>query len=1235
MRISRLEIPAFGPFTEFAYNFDDGIDCTGEKDSESPEKRTRPTNDFHIFLGNNESGKSSLLRAISNLLYGIHQKTPENFLHDYNELRLNAELVDRRGDSLYIQRKKASGDKKLTDIDGKPVSQDRLDAFMGNISKTNFHALFGLGAEELQQGNEMLLSTNGALSETIAAASSGSMHVAESIRKLKDRSLELHKPRGNSLLRSLKNEIKEYESKLSEAITRPAEWDELIRKFHALEATRKEKRQELASGTRSLNEVRRMQEGLEILCDLKRLKGEWAALALPNGLTAGLSASVNANLSKWQITTGNIRIEKNNVQSLEARLEGLVVREDVLAEASAIDQLSANLNVYKSDLAAANERRLFLKGKDAELDAALQAHNLQLDRKDLDDLRISREQMLICEEIYSTYQSAESRVSSQNEKIQELQSTLATLLPEPPVQVADATRVSDPAAATTKSSGNTIAGSALAEAIEQGIRQLEHVESLGIKTREIEIAHEQIQRALKRLGLNQGEAQIRTLAVPQVTTIRVFAQQLIDLAQESQTALTELEKSREDLAGLERDMDRSMSKRKLPTREELLEVRASRESAWKAAWENLTAASVVNTTSPDNGRDASPDIAVVRFAELQSRSDVIADLLIDNAEEVAAAEERQLKRTHLSDAVEKLSERVKKLDNSRAELNQQWRALWSDIKADPETPEAMLEWRTEWLKASELLDRQEADEADLNNRKSAIIAAFSQLCEFPLLLEEAALADLKSSVAQDEVMAIRHLPALVNAARKMKQRDDEAQGATTQNQALRTQYEQKLEVLKTERSVQVNELLSVGESLEASFKVAGFEVALPDINTTSSGKQSRSVAGLSPASAYLLLKERAALVEQMDKNALEQQKLSALEEKLRSFSTRVSELANELGIEGEGSGPDILCHRLAARLKENRDIATERLSTAKALKSATEGLQATSTTLAEQAAALLGFCKTLNVETPEDLIPLSSKLGQSESLQGRIQTLESSLARKAGSEKLADFIAILETRNPDLLAARQQELNARMGELEIENDELVRNLTLLQQDINRIETSTGDAADIRQHLELLLARQREAMLDFIRNSLAGSMLKQTLEDYREKNEQPIVAEASSLFQSLTSGSYDRIVLSHTANEEVFIQGRHRDGRKLAVGQMSDGTRDQLYLAMRLSALKMHLDAHEPMPLIVDDLLITFDDRRTESALEVLAELSRMTQVILFTHHGRVLDSCRKLFAPEQVMVTEL
>jgi uncharacterized protein YhaN len=80
--------------------------------------------------------------------------------------------------------------------------------------------------------------------------------------------------------------------------------------------------------------------------------------------------------------------------------------------------------------------------------------------------------------------------------------------------------------------------------------------------------------------------------------------------------------------------------------------------------------------------------------------------------------------------------------------------------------------------------------------------------------------------------------------------------------------------------------------------------------------------------------------------------------------------------------------------------------------------------------------------------------------------------------------------------------------------------------------------------------------------------------------------------------------------------------------MSEGTRDQLYLALRLAALDRHLEEHEPMPLILDDLLSTFDNERAKAILPQLAELAKRSQVLLFTHHEHLIQLARETLGDE-------
>jgi uncharacterized protein YhaN len=75
--------------------------------------------------------------------------------------------------------------------------------------------------------------------------------------------------------------------------------------------------------------------------------------------------------------------------------------------------------------------------------------------------------------------------------------------------------------------------------------------------------------------------------------------------------------------------------------------------------------------------------------------------------------------------------------------------------------------------------------------------------------------------------------------------------------------------------------------------------------------------------------------------------------------------------------------------------------------------------------------------------------------------------------------------------------------------------------------------------------------------------------------------------------------------------------------MSDGTRDQLYLALRLAAVDLHLDNNIALPFIADDLAVNSDETRSVAALRALSRLSERTQTFYFTHHANLAQLARQ------------
>ena len=113
---------------------------------------------------------------------------------------------------------------------------------------------------------------------------------------------------------------------------------------------------------------------------------------------------------------------------------------------------------------------------------------------------------------------------------------------------------------------------------------------------------------------------------------------------------------------------------------------------------------------------------------------------------------------------------------------------------------------------------------------------------------------------------------------------------------------------------------------------------------------------------------------------------------------------------------------------------------------------------------------------------------------------------------------------------------------------------------------------------------------------------------------------NEIFANLTLGFFEGIRAEFDENGNPVLMGVRPGGKELVgVNGMSDGTTDPLYLSLRLSSLESYLDNNEPMPFIVDDILIKFDNERAIATLKVLAELSKKTQVIFFTHHRHLVE----------------
>ncbi|MEO8882774.1 MAG: hypothetical protein ABI377_05075, partial [Devosia sp.] len=202
-----------------------------------------------------------------------------------------------------------------------------------------------------------------------------------------------------------------------------------------------------------------------------------------------------------------------------------------------------------------------------------------------------------------------------------------------------------------------------------------------------------------------------------------------------------------------------------------------------------------------------------------------------------------------------------------------------------------------------------------------------------------------------------------------------------------------------------------------------------------------------------------------------------------------------------------------------------------------------------------------------------------------------------------------------------EDLERRRESLNAENDKLH---AVLGQKLARRETyeaGTGsELAAFERHgaeTEIVAAARLWAV-----RKIAATMLGAAIEKHREAQSDPLMLRAGALFNMLTGGSFSGVVQDYGDDDQPRLMGGRKGGERVAIAGMSEGTRDQLYLALRLAYIEDYADHAEPMPFIGDDIFQTFDDERTNFGIKAFASSSALFQPILFTHHLSVVAIAR-------------
>lgn len=201
----------------------------------------------------------------------------------------------------------------------------------------------------------------------------------------------------------------------------------------------------------------------------------------------------------------------------------------------------------------------------------------------------------------------------------------------------------------------------------------------------------------------------------------------------------------------------------------------------------------------------------------------------------------------------------------------------------------------------------------------------------------------------------------------------------------------------------------------------------------------------------------------------------------------------------------------------------------------------------------------------------------------------------------------------DALREALDELQA-MGERRTRRaEELQGTIARLHTEIDHLED--GETADtIEGRIEVLKEQVREAREGRDRAFLLARLVRESDRRFRDENQPELLKRAGRYLGEVTRGRYDRIELGDPGDESFYLREPGGSTTRKVGEALSQGTKEQVYLALRLAIIS-HLDAdRERLPLFMDETLVNWDAWRRDRAFGILERVAEERQVFIFTCH---------------------
>ncbi len=1187
MIIQRLDLKAYGRFTDVSLDLSAG-----------PRR-------FHLVYGPNESGKTTSLRAITSLLFGMQHRTDDNYVHNNTQLRVGGLLVAADGSALECVRRRGRKATLRDADDNEPIEESLLSSMLGGIDRETFLTRFGLSHQELVEGGAAIIAGEGDLGEILFAAGAGVSRLREIQAQLIESREKLFVPRGSRAINQSIKELEEQRKELRQIQIQPSEFIDLRDRLRRKRAEAEDLQWASQQSAVQLARLHAYQQSLPLLPKWRSTQQELAPLFDAPLLDDAFSERRREAESQREIADKLRESLSDRITELTRQVESLPVDSTVLDHASEIEsvfqELAARDKADRDRVELIRVRRN-LDRKLLDLLDELSVHVTpeELESSDAVDeailrLRVSDAMRARIHELASHHQ----RVIQQRDDASERLKTLQRKLADVNVQLDDLGTPADPAA--------------LSAVIDEIGSPASLLDSLEQQTAICKRIQEQCDDHLRNLEGFDGncKAAIR-LQIPEQSVIERIAADMSEADKIARRLKAELVSFGQQRDQLNRSLVADRQNEPLPTAEDLKESRRVRDLSLAAL-------------SKQPPQESSVEL-LERLRDQILAADNMVDTIRTHHARVHQREVDQQKLASIDQQIADLEKNVESAIQRFDTASEQWESIWRACGIRPAAAERMQRWIHEHEKLLDRFNQWELEEQRREQIGQRVVRAAKRLRSALESVAAARAVTVGSGYTQaglfDPPPTSESLASLYDDAVTLR---GELLGRRQEYDTLRRRRDEWSEELSVVRTRLESCQRAVDQWQDDWRRV-----------TEPFAAENRT----RPSVVVSLLSRIDELCSKKRERDILCSRIKSIGEDDDTYARRVDRLAAAIKLDVQQRGePGAIARMMYARLQGERSGAGKRASLCSEIEQAKLRL-AESISQRDQSDIVLGqLCIEAGAKSANQLPEIERRSRQRLRLEASLRDLENQLSLLAGDEVIDKFVDAARQQNPALLIEQIREEESQLDHLRQRLSDAQQEIGALGHEMNLFNGS-GRAAELHQSIQFLLGKLDRDADQYARLRIASLIMRRAIDHYRRENQNPVLAIAEQMFRRLTCGEYQSLKVDYDAKGKSILVGERCrvDGSSVVdvpVSLMSVGTADALYLALRLASLQHQLSHGQAVPLVIDDCLIQLDDDRAAAALQLFSELSESTQVILFTHHQHLLDLASAHLNPDDFHVHRL